>query len=72
MLILDKQKAIDRMVALTGQHEPEVDAADGDAGHARRRQRVATFERRAPVVGSVSAERRTHPAASASPAPQPG
>ena len=71
MLILDKQKAIERMVALTAEHDAgDVEPADGTP-HARRRQRVATFERRAAALRSDTGERRMHPAAP-NPAPQPG
>jgi hypothetical protein len=47
MLILDKQKAVQHMVALTeGQEEEDGEEAQV-AVAGRRRQRVATFERRA-------------------------
>ena len=71
MLILDKRKAIERMVALTAEHEAGSDMPADDASHGRRRQRVATFERRATPLRSATGERRTLPAAP-SPAPQPG
>lgn len=44
MLILDKQKAIEQIVALTAHHEvAEAEAAMTE--HARARQRVAVYER---------------------------
>ena len=47
MLILDKQKAVQHMVALTAGEEE----AEGEEAHlaatGRHRQRIATFERRA-------------------------
>lgn len=71
MLILDKHRAIERMMALTAEHETGTDGPADDAAHVRRRQRVATFERRATPLRNVSGERRTLPGAP-SPAPQPG
>ena len=71
MLILDKHRAIERMMALTAEHEAGTGEPADDAAHVRRRQRVATFERRATPLRNVSGERRTLPAAP-SPAPQPG
>lgn len=47
MLILDKQKAVARVVALTA-GEPHVEAEETAVhAHARTYQRIATYERRA-------------------------
>lgn len=53
MLILDKHRAIERMMALTAEYEAGPDEPADDAAHVRRRQRVATFERRATPLRSV-------------------
>ena len=46
MLILDKQKAVERVVALTA-GEPQVEAEEAVVhAHARTYQRIATYERR--------------------------
>lgn len=60
MLILDKHKAVERMLALAAA-DPALNPEAGlDLLHGRARQRVAVFERRAPVESTPErrAERR--------------
>ncbi len=57
MLILDKRKAVEHMVALTAQHpDPAADESPG-ALHGRRRQNIATFERRTKATVGAGARR---------------
>ncbi len=52
MLILDKQKAVERVVALTA-GEPQVETEQiAVHAHARTYQRIATYQRRAHVVAA--------------------
>jgi hypothetical protein len=63
MLILDKQKAVERIVALT-QSRPVVEAEDPPAAtRPRAYQRVAVFERRTPVARRVRRRERLLPSA---------
>ena len=59
MLILDKQKAVERMLALADVHgsRMDADAVGASWGHGRAFTRVAVYERRA--SGESSAARRT-------------
>ncbi len=55
MLILDKRKAVEHMVALTAQQPATEEDGPTQAVHGRRRQTIATFERRAQVgMGEVA------------------
>ena len=61
MLILDKQKAVEHMLALA-HADPALNPEAGlDLLHGRTRQRIAVYERRASV--EATAERRTERAA---------
>lgn len=56
MLILDKQKAVERVVALTSGVTEAIPEAPAVHAHARTYQRIATYERR-PHVGVPAARR---------------
>ncbi len=69
MLILDKRKAVEHMVALTAQQPATEEDGPTQAVHGRRRQTIATFERRAQVAAGATARRRADaPHAAARPA----
>ena len=57
MLILDKRKAVEHMVALTAQQPATEEDGPTQAVHGRRRQTIATFERRAQAAASTTARR---------------
>ncbi len=57
MLILDKRLAVEHMVALTAQHPAEDRLELPDELHGRRRQKIATFERRAAAASPAAAAR---------------
>jgi hypothetical protein len=69
MLILDKQKAVERVVALTAGESEVASDPPAVAPHARTYQRIATYERRAhPAVtpshrATERRRRRMRPAA---------
>ena len=52
MLILDKQKAVERMLALAETQGASTDALGASWGHGRAYTRVAVYERRASVDGA--------------------
>ena len=58
MLILDKQKAVERIVALTDAHAPDAALAEALPAGARARRRVATFERRKSPEVATTRRRR--------------
>jgi|CXWL01.1.fsa_nt_gi hypothetical protein len=63
MLILDKQKAVERMLALADVHGSRMDAEAVGAswGHGRAYTRIAVYERRASIEGAPArrSERRS-------------
>lgn len=62
MLILDKQKAVERVVALTSGAAEAVVEPPAASSHTRTYQRVATYERRAQVLATpLGRERRRRP-----------
>ncbi|HZP56966.1 MAG TPA: hypothetical protein VFC53_05365 [Dehalococcoidia bacterium] len=67
MLILDKQKAVEHIVALAALSQPAGAAEDVALPGARRRRRVATFER---TVSGVAEARAARPAAAGGRAPR--
>ncbi|MHB8514351.1 MAG: hypothetical protein ACYDCT_03050 [Dehalococcoidia bacterium] len=69
MLILDKRRAVEHMVALTAQHaEPEPEEPQA-ARRGRHRRKIATFERRAGAAASSTGAQR--PAAARGAAARP-
>ncbi len=61
MLILDKQKAVERMLALAEGHGASTDSVGESWGHGRAYTRVAVFARRASIESGMErrAERRS-------------
>jgi hypothetical protein len=64
MLILDKQRAVEHMVALTA-HPIQTEAETPGTVRGRRRQQIATFERRASAAPAAAGPRPAPRAATA-------
>ena len=67
MLILDKHRAVEHMVALTA-HPIQPEAPAPGAVRGRRRQEIASFERRASAAPAAAATRPSMPRAASRPA----